>query len=215
MTNPYFTNTSSITRGTLARGEVVAGALDSIEAGFDMLPTEGELKQGGANYVAATGPANTYVAAPATAWTSYAAGRGLRVKWPATNTGASTINVSGLGAVSIKRIDGNNLSAGDIVSGGIADVVHDGSNFRLISMHGSDLAATTAQAVAAAASASAASSSASSASSSASAASASAAAALVSENAAEAAAASVPVMTVSTSSPTGGADGDLWFQVSP
>lgn len=213
MTNGFYNNTGGITSGTLARASAVDDQLDAIEAAFDMLPTEAQLKQGSANYLVAGGSANAYTATPTTAWSSYASGRSLRLKWPASNTGATTLNVSGLGTVAIKRMDGNDLTASDIISGAISDVVHNGTNFTLMSMHGSDLAATTAQAVAAAASASAASSSASSASSSASAASTSASAAAASEAAAAASAASVPTMTVSTSAPSGGNNGDIWFVV--
>ena len=209
----YFDYTGNIDANTLARASVVDAIFQAIEDSFATLPSSEAIKQASANYLLATGSANTYVATPTTAWTAYAAGQALRVKWPAANTGAATINVSGLGAASIKRIDGTALTSGDINSGGISDVVHDGTDFRLISMHGSDLAATPAQAVAAAASASAASTSASTASTQASAASVSAAAALVSEGAAAASAAGIPDFTISSAAPSGGSNGDIWFVV--
>lgn len=61
-----------------------------------------------------------------------AAGFSLRFKAGGTNTGAATLNVDSLGAVAIKRLNGDALSAGDIVSGGIYDVAFDGTNYKLL-----------------------------------------------------------------------------------
>jgi hypothetical protein len=61
-----------------------------------------------------------------------AAGFSLRFKAGGTNTGAVTVNVDGLGAKSVKRPNGDALSAGDIVSGGIYDISYDGTNYQLI-----------------------------------------------------------------------------------
>lgn len=61
-----------------------------------------------------------------------AAGFSLRFKAGGTNTGAATLNVDSLGAVAIKRLNGDALSAGDIVSGGIYDVAYDGTNYKLL-----------------------------------------------------------------------------------
>jgi hypothetical protein len=66
-------------------------------------------------YAADTGSANAYAVAPTPAWTSYAAGGPLIAFVAANaNTGAATINVSGLGTKSIVRRDGAPLVAGDI-----------------------------------------------------------------------------------------------------
>lgn len=209
----YFSYAGNIDANTLARASVVEAIFQAIADSFAALPTEQELHQGSANYLAATGVANSYIATPETPWTSYGAGQALRVKWPAANTGPSAINISGLGAVSIKRIDGSDLTAGDAPLNGISDLVYDGTNLRLISMHGSDLAATTAQAVAAGLSAAASAASAGQSSAGANAAAASAAAAVISANAAAASAAAVPRMTISSAAPSGGNNGDLWFVV--
>jgi hypothetical protein len=61
-----------------------------------------------------------------------AAGFSLRFKAAGTNTGAVTVNVDTLGAVALKRPNGDALSAGDIVSGGIYDIAFDGTNYQLI-----------------------------------------------------------------------------------
>lgn len=50
----------------------------------------------------------------------------------ANNTGACTLNVNGLGAKSIKLLDGTNPVAGDLNSNGIAMVKYNGTNFILL-----------------------------------------------------------------------------------
>lgn len=61
-----------------------------------------------------------------------AAGFSVRFKAANTNTGAATVNVDTLGAVAIKRLNGDALAAGDIVSGGIYDIAFDGTNYKLM-----------------------------------------------------------------------------------
>ncbi|MBF0284800.1 MAG: hypothetical protein HQL51_10125 [Magnetococcales bacterium] len=85
-------------------------------------------------YVSGGGSADAYTATPATAWTSYAAGNWIRVKIPATsdNTGAATLNVSGLGTQSIKLVSGGDPAAGMIKSGAVHLFVHDGTHFQVM-----------------------------------------------------------------------------------
>jgi hypothetical protein len=114
---------------TQSSGNVAASLLDQ---NFTFLETQGV--QG----LTTTGSANTYIATPADAWltgySSYVA-RALTIIPSATNTGASTINVSGLGTVSIyKNVSGvaTALASGDIVANVPAVVVCDGSGFLLV-----------------------------------------------------------------------------------
>src|SRR5579884_1488824 len=96
---------------TQPAGNVAASKLD---ANFTFLENQG------VQALTTTGSSNAYVATPAGAWTvGYAnyAGRALTVIPNFTNTGGSTINVSGLGAVSIyKNINGVStaLTSGDM-----------------------------------------------------------------------------------------------------
>ena len=72
-------------------------------------------------YVADTGAANAYAAAPTIPWTSYTYDGPFLAFMPAhTNTTASTINVSTLGAKAITRQDGSALLPNDIVAGQVA-----------------------------------------------------------------------------------------------
>ncbi|KQO67263.1 hypothetical protein ASF18_11365 [Methylobacterium sp. Leaf89] len=59
----------------------------------------------------------------------YVKGEVYRFFANATNTGAATININGLGSRSILRADGTALSAGEIVLGQVVTVVCDGANF--------------------------------------------------------------------------------------
>ena len=62
-------------------------------------------------YIASTGTANTYSITLSPAPTSYFEGMAVSVKINVANTGASTINVNGLGAKSIKDINGDALTS--------------------------------------------------------------------------------------------------------
>jgi hypothetical protein len=87
-----------------------------------------------------TGAANAYVI-------TFAAGQpipaayttGMVVKFAAlhANTGASTVNVNGLGVVSIYRASGVAVASGDIVSGQILELTYDGTHFQMTNYLGS------------------------------------------------------------------------------
>jgi hypothetical protein len=100
-------------------------------AARDQYAAAGQIQDGGLVYAADSGAADAYVIAPSPAITAYAAGQGFRVKIANANTGACTINVSGVGAKSIKRPDGNDPSADDMIAGQIAVLIYDGTNFQL------------------------------------------------------------------------------------
>jgi len=55
----------------------------------------------------------------------------IEVKFTNANTTASTINVNGLGAKAIKKNVTSALTAGDIVAGGIYELIYDGTNFQI------------------------------------------------------------------------------------
>lgn len=66
---------------------------------------------------------NTITAAPMPAVTAYTTGFVLRVNPANTNTGPVTINLNGLGAISLKRPDGGTLMPGDLVATNVFDAV--------------------------------------------------------------------------------------------
>ncbi len=82
-------------------------------------------------YAQDTGTANALVVKLYTIPAQYKAGMGLRVLAAASNTGATTINVNGLGTKAIKRRDGTDLQANDILAGAICVLIYDGNSFQL------------------------------------------------------------------------------------
>ena len=75
---------------------------------------------------------DTYVATASPALTAYAAGNLFSLVVPNTNTGASTINIDGLGAKAITRTGSTALVAGDMIATEVVIVVYDGTRFQLI-----------------------------------------------------------------------------------
>ena len=97
----------------------------------------GQIQDDALNYVASdSGSADAYVIAPSPAITAYTEGQ--RFGFTATNasTGASTINVSGLGVKSIKKHHDQAIAAGDIEAGAVVVVQYDGTNFQMLSQTG-------------------------------------------------------------------------------
>jgi len=82
-------------------------------------------------YAAASGSANTYAVSLSPAPTAYVEGMAIAVKINVNNTGASTINVNGLGAKAIKKPNGNDVSAGNLKAGSIYTLRYNGTNFIL------------------------------------------------------------------------------------
>lgn len=78
------------------------------------------------------GSVNTYTVTPTSALPSYTSRLSVIFSPTVTNTSTATINVSGLGAKDIKRIDGSALVAGDLASGSIYAAIYNGTEFRLM-----------------------------------------------------------------------------------
>ena len=79
-----------------------------------------------------SGAADAYVLSLSPAITAYAAGQAFSFFATNTNTGASTLNVTGVAIDAIVTWDGSALAAGRIVSGQLVNVVHDGTNFIIL-----------------------------------------------------------------------------------
>jgi len=99
--------------------------------------------QGGSNnYSADTGTANTYVVTLSPAPAALIPGLMVRFIVAHTNTGASTLNVNGTGAITI-TMDGTNLPyAGQISVGALVNVVFDGTSWQIINPHTVDATTT-------------------------------------------------------------------------
>ncbi len=76
---------------------------------------------------------DSYAITPSPAITAYSAGQVFTFKAGTANTGVATLNVSGLGAKTIKKDVSSDLDTGDILLNQIVMVEYDGTNMQLIS----------------------------------------------------------------------------------
>lgn len=122
--NDYY-SASPLTPNTVARAADVNSRFQGVETAFDLLPPPEYISQNKLTYAVDSGAANALVANPAIPITSYDDGLRLTVKAAASNTAATTINVSGLGVKEVVRADGSTLEVGDIVAGQVLDLTYD------------------------------------------------------------------------------------------
>lgn len=104
---------------------------------FQMLsPVYGAVNQDGqAIYAADAGSTDAYAITLSPAPTAYAIGMVIRFKANTINTGAATLAVNGLSAITIVKNGNVTLADGDIKASQIVEVVYDGTNFQLLSAH--------------------------------------------------------------------------------
>ena len=88
----------------------------------------------------AGGVANAYTVTLNSPYTSYFAGMYIACQINAANTGATTLNVNGIGVQSVVARDGSALAPGVIDAGGIYEFRYDGTNFQLMGTLGGDVA---------------------------------------------------------------------------
>ncbi|MBO9597921.1 MAG: hypothetical protein J7559_08915 [Cohnella sp.] len=104
------------------------GVTGSIQAQLDAKSAVSDyIRQPG--YAAATGSANAYAIALSPALAAYDAGVCVAVKIPVANTGASTLNVNGLGAKAILDSKGNAMTAGKLKTDSIYTLRYNGTAF--------------------------------------------------------------------------------------
>ena len=97
----------------------------------------GQIQDGGLVFQANdTGSANTYAIALAPVVTAYVAGQEFNFKAGNASSGASTLNVNGLGAKNIKKKNDQAIAAGDIEEDAIIKVLYDGTSFQMLSQTG-------------------------------------------------------------------------------
>lgn len=78
-----------------------------------------------------TGAANTYAVTLNAAYIAYFTGMTFRAKINVANTGASTINVNGIGAIAIRDSGNNALTANTLLANGIYEFTYDGTVFQI------------------------------------------------------------------------------------
>lgn len=130
MTNDYFSYTP-LARGSLARSAQVNEIAQTALDGFTLLPGNQDLRSGMQVYGPESGVVNAYVVTLAKAPAAYRAGMVVRFIPGVTNTGPATVNVNGLGVATIRDASGGALAGGELASGSVVSLIHDGSRFRL------------------------------------------------------------------------------------
>lgn len=90
--------------------------------------------QGGISSLLAVSGIDTITGSGSPQVTAYTTGQMFWFVASGTNTGAATLNIDSLGAKSITRDGTNALFAGDVVSGQVAAVVYNGTNFQLVNV---------------------------------------------------------------------------------
>jgi hypothetical protein len=83
------------------------------------------------------GAANAYAINPVPALSVYQPGMVIWFQAAHANTGASTININGLGVKSIKKNGTSTLVAGDILANQVVSIVYDGVNFQVAAINAS------------------------------------------------------------------------------
>lgn len=96
---------------------------------MSMLLQQGQQQAQAPNYAADSGAANAYVAAYSPVVSAHTVGMPLRIKIANTNTGAATFN-PGPGVKNIVQQNGQPVQAGQLVAGGIYEMVYDGTSYQ-------------------------------------------------------------------------------------
>lgn len=115
---------------------------DGLRTGGFPIPNAFNIQQDTYAFSVAGGTANALTVTLLPVPSGYAQPLRFRFKATGTNTGATTIDVNSLGVKNILRMNAGSLSAltaGDIVTGGIYEVIYDGVQFQLVTVYNSGL----------------------------------------------------------------------------
>jgi len=97
-------------------------------------PTSGQVQDGTLlSLTSVGGTANAITATAAVSMSAYATGQRFAFVVATTNTGATTLNLNSIGAKTIKKNATQDVSAGDLLAGTVADVYYDGTYFQILS----------------------------------------------------------------------------------
>lgn len=93
------------------------------------------------DYNTSGGSSNAYTLSLDAQITALVEGMIVKFKANHANTGASTININAIGANTIKKADGTDLIAGDLVVNGVYFLIYNGTNFILLApiLNGSNI----------------------------------------------------------------------------
>lgn len=102
-------------------------------AGINDAVNTSTLQKGSLSYALASGSGGNYLVTLSPAPTAYSIGMIVNFKSNHANTGAATLKVGTLAAVSIKTGVTSDLTSGDILNNQMVSVMYDGTNFQLLS----------------------------------------------------------------------------------
>lgn len=115
------------------QGENDALAATTTPASTNKFITQKDFQKGIELYAADVGSTDAYAITLSPAIAAYATGMTFRFKANTLNTGAATLNVNGLGAITMKKAFNADLATGDILAGQFIEVIYDGTNFQMLS----------------------------------------------------------------------------------
>lgn len=127
-----YTLSTPLTRNTLARAEKVNEQFQAIADAFAYFGPAANWLDHRPNYVADTGAVNAYVVTLDPVPSAYRVGMTFDMVPSVVNTGASTVNVNGLGAKSILDANGSAVVAGALPITRTTRLVYDGTAFRTL-----------------------------------------------------------------------------------
>ena len=133
MANDYYEVTRAPQPRQRGRAEVISAEMQAIERGFGRLPSK-DVLAGSAHLLAAetsASAADAYVLESDYPFGALVTGTTVQFFVTNTNTGPSTADVDGTGEKDIKRIDGTALTERELVAGWPAELVYNGTHWRL------------------------------------------------------------------------------------
>lgn len=131
MANTYYVFSPAFIPGQKVRSDEVNTQYSAIETAFDLMPTDNTAISRGTTFLGVdSGTANAIDVTLTDPRTSYQDGDQISWKATNTNTGAATIDIDGVGPVSIVGADGTALGAGDVAAGLYYTAIFDSTNNR-------------------------------------------------------------------------------------
>ena len=98
-----------------------------------MYGTAGQIQDSAFTFLTSPSGTNTMIATAALGMSAYVVGQRFFFVAPSTNTGACTLNINAIGAKALTKSGTTALSAGDIQSGAVIQIVYDGTQFQMVS----------------------------------------------------------------------------------
>lgn len=132
---------------TLKDRDITANSVNIVEydgTNMQLVSSTGSMfvsNSGRETYGVSNAGTDTYAVTLSPVPLAYTAGMVVRFYADVGNTGGATLNVNGLGAVTLVRPSGAALSTGDITAGNVVTAVHDGTNFQISGLVPSSLTA--------------------------------------------------------------------------